>query len=349
VRGPISSLVALALLGAGCTPGFDERPSQVAGLRLLAVRADPAEARPGQKVTYSALLVDGSGERGDAAIDWAYCSEPKPQADLNDVATACFVLQADYLTPLGTGVQVAGALPTNACRQFGPDVPDAKPGEPPGRPADPDPSGGYYQPVRLILPNNGEYVLAAGEARLTCGLPGATSEIFQAFKQGYRPNQNPEIAGVTVVGTSEVPLAPDDGMTPSLTVAPGKEVRLRAAWPACPAAAACGDGICDAGEDLASCVADCKTPKGCGGSERYVSFDPGTQTISQRHEAMVVSFFATGGSFASDRTGQDEGSTVTSAENTWTAPAQAGVVVIWAVLRDDRGGVGWKRYRVKVQ
>ena len=338
----------LALAGAGCAPGFDDRPSQIVGLQFLAVRADPAEAAPGQKIAYTALLVDASGERGDAAIDWAYCSEPKPQAELDDVATSCFVLQADYLTSLGTGPHAAGALPANACRQFGPDVPDAMPGEPAGRPADPDPSGGYYQPVRLILPADGQYLLAAGEARLTCGLPGATSEIFQEFRKGYRPNQNPEIQALSVVATPEVPLLPDDGMAPSFTVAPGKELRLRAAWPSCPAVAACGDGVCSAGEDLASCAMDCKTPKGCGGSERYVSFDPATQTIAPRTEAMVVSFFATRGSFASDRTGQDEGSAATSVENVWTAPTQAGDVVIWAVIRDDRGGVGWKRYRVKV-
>lgn len=348
MRGPISSLIALALVGAGCTPGFDERPSQVAGLRVLAVRAEPAEAAPGQKITYTALLVDGAGERGDAPIDWAYCSEPRPQAELDDVATACFVLQSEALTPLGTGLHVAGALPANACRQFGPDVPDAMPGEPPGRPADPDPSGGYYQPVRLILPNGGEYLLAAGEARITCGLPGATSEIFQDFRKGYHSNQNPEIAAMTVVATPEVPLLPDDGVTASFIVAPGRELRLRAAWPACPAAATCGDGVCSPGEDLATCPADCKTPKGCGGSERYVSFDPGTRTIVQRSEAMVVSFFATGGTFASDRTGQPEGASTPSTENVWTAPSGAGEVVIWAVIRDDRGGVGWKRYRVKV-
>ena len=319
------------------------------GLRALAVRAEPAEAAPGQEITYTALLVDQSGERGAAPVDWAYCSEPKPQASLNDVATSCFVLQADYLTPLGTGLQVTGALPANACRQFGPDVPDAMPGEPPGRPADPDPSGGYYQPVRLILPNGADYLLAAGEARLTCGLPGATSEIFQEFKKGYRRNQNPEIKAMTVIATPEVALLPDDGATPSITVAPGKELRLRAAWPACPGAPTCGDGVCDAGEDLASCSVDCKTPKGCGGAERYVSFDPKTRTITRRSEAMVASFFATGGSFASDRAGQDEGASATSVENVWTAPRTVGVVVIWAVLRDDRGGVGWERYRVKVK
>src|SRR6478609_3422170 len=188
VRGLISSLGVLAAIGLGCTPGFDERQSEVVGVQMLAVRADPAEARPGQTSTYTALVVDEKGERTDAPIDWAFCGEPKPQADLNDVATACFVLQADYLTPLGTGLHASGAVPVNACRQFGPDVPESMPGDPPGRPTDPDSSGGFYQPVRLILPNGGEFVLAAGEQRITCGLPGATSETFKAFQQGYRPN-----------------------------------------------------------------------------------------------------------------------------------------------------------------
>ena len=53
------------------------------GLQMLAVRAEPAEAAPGQEITYTALLVDASGQRADAAIDWAYCSEPKPQAELD--------------------------------------------------------------------------------------------------------------------------------------------------------------------------------------------------------------------------------------------------------------------------
>ena len=48
MRGLISSLGVLALVGLGCTPGFDERQSQVVGIQMLAVRADPAEARPGQ-------------------------------------------------------------------------------------------------------------------------------------------------------------------------------------------------------------------------------------------------------------------------------------------------------------
>src|SRR5438045_3500865 len=82
VRGPISSAAVLALIGLGCTPGFDERQSQIVGLQMLAVRADPAESRPGQKSTYTALVVDEKGERAGAGIDWAFCSEPKPQAEL---------------------------------------------------------------------------------------------------------------------------------------------------------------------------------------------------------------------------------------------------------------------------
>jgi hypothetical protein len=298
---------------------------------------------------HHALLVDEHGEREDAAIDWAYCSEPKPQGELNDVATGCFVLTADYLSPLGVGLGVKGTLPANACRQFGPDVPESKPGEPAGRPADPDTTGGYYQPIRLILPNGGAYLLAAGETRLTCGLSGATSEALLAFKSAYRSNENPVIEGVALLGTGDQALAPDDGSAAPLAVAAGKAVRLRVSWPDCPAKASCGDGICSPGEDAASCAADCKAPHGCGGAERFVYYDPGSQALSPRREAMAVSWFSTAGSFASDRTGQDEAAARRNADNTWTAPARAGEVVLWVVLRDSRGGVTWKRYRLAVR
>jgi hypothetical protein len=56
----------------------------------------------------------------------------------------------------------------------------------------------------------------------------------------------------------------------------------------------CGDGVCDIDEELEACAADCKAPVGCGGSERYLWFDP---------EARAC---------------------------------------------DDRGGVGWQRYRIVV-
>ncbi len=290
------------------------------------MRETPAEALPGATVNYDALLVDATGERTDLPIDWAFCNAEKPLSDLADVAAQCFVYTASFLVPLGQGSSVSGALPTTGCSLFGPDVPPAQPGMPSGRPADPDPTGGYYQPVRLILQQGKDTVLGAVESRIQCGLPGATAATLTQFRMQYQPNTNPVIAGVGVVGTPLAPLTPDDGMGPGFAVKAGSTITLRASWPECP------------GPAMAGC-----------GAETYLHYDPGTQALSTQREALTVSWYATGGSFASDRTGRASDDHGTTTDNAWTAPATGGTVLVWVVLRDDRGGVSWERYRLDVK
>lgn len=340
----------MAALLAGCQPDLGTRPSEVESIRLLGVRAEPAEAAPGAEVSYSALLVDEGGERGDLPLDWAFCNKQKPLSSLDDVDPLCFVSSADYLAPLGTAPSVKGKLPLTACSLFGPDVPPAEPMMPPGRPADPDLTGGYYQPVRILhqLAEN-DYLLGAGESRLSCGLPGATPETALAFKSSYKPNENPVLAGVSVVGDTETALTPDDGTSTGFAVRAGSKITLRAAWPACPDAPTCGDGICSPGEDVTSCLDDCMKPHGCGGAEAYVYYDPATRMVTPRREAITVSWFATAGSFATDRSGRAEDEKETTSDDAWTAPAKRGQVAVWVVIRDDRGGVSWKRYRIDVE
>ena len=38
----------------------------------------------------------------------------------------------------------------------------------------------------------------------------------------------------------------------------------------------------------------------------------------------------------------------TTSDNTWTAPADAGTVSLWVVLRDSRGGVAFAPYTATV-
>ena len=45
----------------------------------------------------------------------------------------------------------------------------------------------------------------------------------------------------------------------------------------------------------------------------------------------------------------EEETALLTTTNTWTAPSTAGTVTLWVVLRDSRGGIGWKSYRVAVQ
>lgn len=61
---------------------------------------------------------------------------------------------------------------------------------------------------------------------------------------------------------------------------------------------------------------------------------------------MRVSWFATAGSFANDRTGRGEEELETFTENAWTAPDEARNVHLFVVLRDSRGGVAFASHEV---
>jgi hypothetical protein len=345
--------LALGAISTGCQPEFDDRASFVGALRVLAVRSEPADAAPSTTIQYTALVGDTSGTRTDVPIEWAFCTLPKPVSETNDINVVCF-RNGSFVKPFSAaGQSVSADIPTfpdNACNQFGPDLPNI-PGQPPGRPADPDSTGGYYQPVRLAVNRVDHFDFTVAETRLVCNLPGATAEVLLAFQKRYRPNQNPEIATVLAqTSAGDVELTSEELGDSGLFVAPGTAVRLTANWPACPLTPSCGDGFCEAGEDMQTCPEDCTTPVGCPGAENYVYFDLVTRGLIDRREAMRVSWYANAGAFADDRTGRTEQEpTETATANTWTAPATPGTVTLWVVLRDSRGGTGWKSYRVTVQ
>ncbi len=317
---------ALCIFAAGaalsCRPDLDQRTSEVRAPRVLAVRAEPAEAPPLTPVTLSALVVDGSGALPGATLAWAYCDDRKPLAELGPVSARCLERAGDFFEELGSGPAVTGALPQKACREFGPEVPEAKDNQPAGRPVDPDPTGGYYQPVRLVATaSSGEALVALGRARLSCGVVGPTPEQLTDLKKRTHPNVNPALDSVG-------DLRPDDatGGGAANVVTAGQRVTLRAAWAAC-------------APDATACT----------GAEAYASFDPATQTVQSRREAMRLSWFATSGALDEDHTGRDESDAAPFSENVWTAPTVPGPAHLWVVIRDDRGGVGWRGFVVDVR
>lgn len=197
-------LPALATLGA-CTDGLDQRLAIVDAPRVLAILAEPAEAKPGASVTYRAVAGGPDGPL-EPTPDWSYCAGSKPPTEDNVVSTSCAA--GDQLQPLGAAASVTAALPADACTRFGPEVP-------PGnfRPRDPDPTGGFYQPVRADLAPLP--LLAFGLSRITCKLPGATADVARDYDQHYVANRNPVL------------------VPPVLTTVPAHaEVELAAAWPA---------------------------------------------------------------------------------------------------------------------
>jgi hypothetical protein len=82
--------------------------------------------------------------------------------------------------------------------------------------------------------------------------------------------------------------------------------------------------------------------------ETYPVYDLTALALVDHREAMRVSWFATGGSFEHDRTGRGETEMETSTDNAWTAPKDAGMVTMWVVLRDSRGGVDWRQFTLAV-
>ena len=322
VRRAGVAVSAIAFVAVACKPSLNDTQSIVTNARVLAVRADPAESAPKTPIAFSALVVDATGTLRDAPIDWAFCNQRKPLAELGPVSPLCMTRDDDFLTELGVGAGVTTTLAETACKEFGPDVPEVKMGEPAGRPVDPDPTGGYYQPLRLALPGSGVDAFTLERARIACGIVGATSQQLVDFRTRYRPNANPSVDALTADGA---PLVVEGSGAPGV-VAAGARVTLRASW------------------------ATCTDPtKDCGGAEPYVVFDLASRSIVDRREAFRVSWFATAGSFDHDHTGRDADEIDPFSENAWTAPMQGGTVHVWIVLRDERGGSGWKGFVVDVR
>jgi len=280
--------IVLALL-AGCRPEPGEAPSLVRGVRVLAVRGEPAEAAPGERVTWRVLLAGPDGTPA-APAQWALCSFPRPLSEPNAVAAACGIDDTRVIAQAAT--EASAALPADVCQLFGPDTP---PGSTGLRPRDPDVTGGYYQPVRVTVGGT----VAYGFQRIRCNLASAAVDLAREFDARYQRNQNPTLT-----------------VAPPPVAAPGTTLALTARWPA-------------------------------EAAENYVYFDG--RALVLRREALRVSWFASAGAFAADRTGAAEDDPATVSDNTWTAPDTPGVVHFWVVLRDGRGGTAFTTFDVDVR
>jgi len=344
----LTQLACLLPLLVACAPEFDNRASTVDAPRVLGVRAFPAEGPPGASISYEVLVVDDKGNVEDPKVDWSYCTKAKPLNELNDVASECFG-EGDFVEPIGSGTDVKGKLPKSGCAQFGPDIPKTAPGQPPGRPTDPDSSGGFYQPVILSVHAGEEAISSLAETRLTCGLANGAGDI-DAYRKATKINENPKIEAVTAVNLDNAILS-DGAVDGPLSVPVGTRVVFSTSWPTCPAEPVCGDGMCTSGETAMDCAEDCAgKPVGCTGSEAYGYVDPTTGELSARHESMRVAWFSTSGAFEDDHTGVVEDDYLkTSSDNAWQAPSTPGLVFMWVVLRDARGGSDWQSFHLQVE
>jgi hypothetical protein len=190
------------ILLAACEPALDQRLAIITEPRVLAIQSEPAEVKPGADAAYTILAASPDGPLAEMP-DWSLCTAPKPPTEDNAVSTAC-VDDPSALVPLASA---AATIPTNACMQFGPDVP-------PGgfRPRDPDSTGGYYQPVRADSP---DAPLAFGFTRITCNLPTAPPSVAHDYQTMYVANTNPTLDPIFISGP----------------VTAGATVTVTASWP----------------------------------------------------------------------------------------------------------------------
>jgi len=285
-------LVALA----GCQDALDQRLALVDQPRVLAITSEPPEVVPGASATLTALLAGPDGALAEIPT-WSLCDAPKPPTVDNAVADGCV---QDQVTPLGDAASITATIPMDACRTFGPDVVSAG-----FRPRDPDPTGGYYQPIRAAVPS---IDLAFGFTRITCNLANAPGDVAQQYKTTYVANENPTLLELTLDGIPAM----------GGSVMPDQDVALSAGWPA--------DAV-----------------------ESYLYYDQTSQTLITRRESMRVSWFATAGSLAVDASAVDEADSATSVTTTWHTPSGGGLVFLWLVLRDSRGGIATASYPVTVR
>jgi hypothetical protein len=342
----MKSLAALALtsLTLGCVPDFGTDLSELREPRLLAIASDPAEAKGDKPVTLSALIAVPEGQSAPAP-SWSLCLARKPLTELGPVAPAC--LEPDdgsgQVQALGDGDSVSARLDKEVCKLFGPLRPAPKAGEPAGRPVDPDITGGFYQPVVANL----QGVASLGAIRIDCDPVNLNRDEAVAYRQQYLANENPSLSAVSLVTTAGDSLTLDESGEP-VQVRAGSRLTVRASWNDCPSESACGDGYCMAGEDSASCAADCSAgnARGCTGAESYVWHNRETNRVEPRREGISVAWYASSGHFEAEQTGltEREARSRQTTQNTWSVGQARGSATLWLVIRDTRGGQSWRTF-----
>ena len=208
-------LLVLAAAVAACRPELGDRESLVTTTRVLAVKSEPAEARPGEVARYELLVATPEGPIASPAAGFAFCATPKRLTDNGAVSSAC--LGDSGVRPIASGAPVASAaIPADACFLFGPEVSSAD-----LRPRDPDVTGGFYQPVRVLVA--GGDAPAFGATRVRCAVASAGAEVAAELARSYVANRNPTLLPLAAT-TAGAPAALD-------AVPAGAPVLLRAAWP----------------------------------------------------------------------------------------------------------------------
>jgi len=354
MRPLIQSLVGLLALAGlfGCGEEQD-RPSQIDSFRILAVRSDSPFASPGARPTLEMLTYDGSpaAPRPIHTLWIGGCLNPE-----GDLYYHCYPALHRTLAALSdadlSAEQVPSGVPDGSIgfgTAFNAVIPaDAITSRPRG-------SGVVYPYGVLFL----FYAACAGELRhvpganpatdypVGCYRPGTSQALGQDdFEFGYYPiyvyetlvNHNPVISSL------------------------GFDVAASGA--ACTADIGCGpDQVCGGQGVCIPAVAACsaKEAKDCPGYALGPSVDRSSVELALSAlilesrapaETLWVSYYSTGGLFDKDTRLINEPSAGWSGsyEGVWRPQVGGGrEVSLFAVVRDNRGGVAWARQDVWVK
>lgn len=199
----LSLPVAIAAAVLAC--GTDFVPaSEVSSLRILGIRADPAEPRPGQSVTLQTLVVDPTRPDAGSATLWLGCA---PSADTtnspcsNTDALVALTSSGDGgglppgVTLLGLGPEVTTQIPTDV---FGPDAGDL------------ERQRGFLASAVVIVaaappPASPAEASALMEKIRNNEVPKQVALFRYPVSESTAPNHNPVLTGYRVEGTSVPP------------------------------------------------------------------------------------------------------------------------------------------------
>lgn len=354
-------LAALALFGAACAAGYDS-PSKIDSLRVLSVTVDHPYAQPGDEVVLRMTVTDRAGDPDDPdraprdlQILWlGGCFNPP-----SDSYYLCFEQLAETFQQLASGTPPPAGLlklTTASADQDGePDTHEFRltlpadllssrsvPASGPhygvafvffavcaGQLAPPDePLEAWTQGSGIDFPLQ---CLDADGHKLGADsfVPGYT-QVF-AFGDG-RPNANPPIAGMVFDGEwwseepADAPVVPPCGLNERDREARGC---VREGLDACQSY------VVDA------LIADVAEP------------DPEATDIdgAQLREIVWVDYFVDQGDLGAELTLVSEARAGYQYDHStqWWPPAEPGLVTLWAVARDSRGGSSVTRRFVRVQ
>jgi len=303
--------LSIVLGSAACAPEFDPY-NELGELRVLAVRAEPPELRAGETTTLDALIHDAS--KAGVTRAWSVC----PWTSDPSAGYACPVDQPSFDRAF-RNAQLEGDAPS---LQLGSADTATLP-----FPGDADGARGLCRQLALLVSSS---ATAAPDCatrwewtvRLVTTGDGKTIETVKAvtlwLTEDAVPNRNPILTGLQAQ-TGEGSLIELDGkVRPELRV--NRDHTLRIA--------------------LDHSSIETFRP----------SAVPGQRLPSATREALTFTWFVDAGSTERIRSTYKEGveSLAEATENAWHAPRKADDVRLYVVVRDHRGGIGWREGLVRL-